>query len=83
MHAFGHDGSSFLIYSPLGLSLPRDDDFISLLVSFSTRLANKYLITTVIQDRYSLFSGSVILYNIAKPFVWHRNKGAGSVVEGR
>ncbi|KIM61740.1 hypothetical protein SCLCIDRAFT_867081 [Scleroderma citrinum Foug A] len=30
VHAFGHDGSSFLIYSPLGLSLPRDDDFISL-----------------------------------------------------
>ena len=23
------------------------------------------------------------LYNIAKPFVWHRHEGAGSVVVGR
>ncbi|KIM56532.1 hypothetical protein SCLCIDRAFT_1220339 [Scleroderma citrinum Foug A] len=68
---------------PLGLSLPSNDDFKSLLVSFSTRLTNRYLITRVIQcPPDPRRSGSGTLYNIAKPFVWHRNAGVGLVVGG-
>ena len=67
---------------PLGLSFPNNDDFKSLLVSFSTRLTNKYLVTRVIQCRYELLVGHTThLYNIAKPFVWHQDEGA-SVMEG-
>ena len=68
----------------LCLSLPSNDDFKSLLVSFSTQLTNKYLITRVIQypsDTRLYGSSTITRYcNIAKPFVWHRNEGTGSVV---
>ncbi|KIM57271.1 hypothetical protein SCLCIDRAFT_1219603 [Scleroderma citrinum Foug A] len=68
------------LYKPLGLSLPSNDDLKSLLASFSTRLTNRYLITRVIQCTHNPRRpgpGTTRLYNIAKPFVWHRNEGAG------
>ena len=68
------------LHEPLGLSLPSNDDFKSLLVSFSTRLPDRYLITMVIQcpsDPRQSGSGTTLWYNIIKPFVWHRNEGAG------
>ena len=72
------------LYKPLGQSLPSDDDdFKSLLVSSSTRLTNKYLVTRVIRcppDPRRSGSSATYWYNLAKPFVWHRNEGAGSVV---
>ncbi|KAL4080025.1 heterokaryon incompatibility protein-domain-containing protein [Scleroderma yunnanense] len=37
------------LYNPIGLSLPNDPGFNSLLASLSARLTNKYLVTTVIQ----------------------------------
>ena len=64
------------LYKPLGLSLPSDDDFKSLLASFSTRLTNRYLITGVIQcppDPRESGSLPRHWYSVAKPFVWHRN----------
>ncbi|KIM59902.1 hypothetical protein SCLCIDRAFT_978836 [Scleroderma citrinum Foug A] len=64
------------LYKPLGLSLPSNDDFKPLLVSFSTRLTNRYLITGVIQcppDPRESGSRTTHWYSIAKPFVWHRN----------
>ena len=75
------------LYKPLILSLPSNDDLKSLLTSCSTRLTNRYLVTRIVQcppDR--LQPGSNIttpLYSVAKPFVWHRNKIAGSVSEER
>ena len=71
----------------LVLSLPSNDDFKYSLTSFSTRLANRYLVRRMIQrppdpDR----PGSNIttpLYSIAKPFVWYRNESVGSVSEER
>ena len=77
-----HDSSdsSIELYKPLGLSLPSNDDFRSFLVSLSTRLTNRYLVTMAIQcppDQH--WSRSSTLYTIAKPFVWHRNERAGSV----
>ncbi|KIM67999.1 hypothetical protein SCLCIDRAFT_1209376 [Scleroderma citrinum Foug A] len=74
-----HSGGYYELYKPLGLSLPRNDDFKSLLVSFSARLTNRYLITTVIQcppDPH----WRTTYYNILKPFVWHRNEDVGSMV---
>ena len=74
-------GGSTELYKPLGLSLPSNDDFKSLLVSISTRLTNRYLITTVIQcppDPRRPGSDTTHWCNIAKPFVWHRNEDAGS-----
>ena len=72
------------LYKPLGLSLPSNDDFKSLLVSFSTRLTNRYLVTRVIQcpPDPDLYGSGIITrwHNIAKPFMWHRNEGARSVV---
>jgi len=74
------------LYKPIGLSLPSNDDYKSLLVSFSTRLTNRYLITRVIQcspdPRWPGSGTTQSLYNTAKPFVWHRNEGPGSVVGG-
>ncbi|KIM59899.1 hypothetical protein SCLCIDRAFT_1217348 [Scleroderma citrinum Foug A] len=64
------------LYKPLYLSLPSNDDFKSLLVSFSTRLVHKYLITGVIQclpDPRDPCAPTRHWYNVAKPFVWHRN----------
>ena len=82
--AYGHFNCITYLYKPLGLSLPSNDDFKSLLVSLSTRLTDRYLITAVIQcDRNPRYCGSGSKsrwYNIVKPFVWDRNKGAGSVV---
>jgi len=73
------------LYKPLGLSLPSNDDFKSLLVSFSTRLTNRYLVTRVIQcppnPRWPGAS-TTCWYSIAKPFIWHRNEGTGFVVGG-
>ena len=56
---------------PLMLSLPSNDDLKSLLISLSTRLANRYLVTRVVQ--YSGHRDIMrYLYDIAKPFVWYR-----------
>ena len=75
-----HDSSGFIkLYRPIGLSLPSNDDFRSFLVSLSTRLTNRYLVTRVIQCPRNPRSSSGTLYTIAKPFVWHRNERAGSV----
>ena len=66
-----------------GLSLPSNDEFKSLLVTFSARLANKYLVTCVVERPPNPhWPGSSITYeyNIAKPFVWHRNRDADAVV---
>ncbi|KIM68269.1 hypothetical protein SCLCIDRAFT_1209685, partial [Scleroderma citrinum Foug A] len=74
-------GGSTELYKPLGLSLPSNDYFKSLLVSISTRLTNRYLITMVIQcppDPRRPGSDTTHWCNIAKPFVWHRNEDAGS-----
>ncbi|KIM53466.1 hypothetical protein SCLCIDRAFT_436680 [Scleroderma citrinum Foug A] len=83
VRAHHYSGGFTELYQPLGLSLLTDDVFKSLLVSRSTRLTNRYLITIVIQCLPNLprpGSGTTHLYDIAKPFVWHRNKGAGSAV---
>ena len=74
------------LYKPLMLSLPSNDDLKSLLTSLSTSLTNRYLVTRIIQcpDPRKLSSNiTTPLYNIAKPFVWHQNKSAGSVSEER
>ncbi|KAL4063538.1 hypothetical protein V8B97DRAFT_2026396 [Scleroderma yunnanense] len=42
-------GFSVTLYKPLGLSLPSNHDFNSLMASFSTQLTNRYLIIRVIQ----------------------------------
>jgi len=72
------------LYKPLGLSLPSNDDFKSLLASFSTRLTNRYLVARVIQcppdPRLHDSSITARWCNIAKPFVWHRNEDADSVL---
>ena len=70
------------LYTPLGLSLPRNDDFKSLLISVSTRFTNRYLVTWVIQCPHDHCHSSIITRccNIAKPFVWHRNENAGPVI---
>ena len=61
------------------LSLPSNDDLKSLLTSLSTRLTNRYLVSEVIQYCDDPDSGITrYLCDIAKPFVWHRNEGAGS-----
>ena len=89
----GHQGESSIVtvdhcgrlnppielYKPLGLSLPTNDDFKSLLVSLSTQLTNRYLVTQVIKCTHNS-SMTTCLYNIAKAFVWHRHEGAGFVV---
>ena len=64
-------------YQPLMLSLPSNDDFKSLLTELSTRLANRFLVTRVVQysDEHAIMR---YLYDIAKPFVWYRNESAGS-----
>ena len=69
-------------YEPLMLSLPSNNDLKLLLTELSTRLANRYLVTKVVQYS-SRFDPSVMkyLYDIAKPFVWYRNESAGSVSE--
>ena len=68
----------------LGLSLPINDEFKSLLVSFSARLTNRYLVTCVVEHTPDpLWLGSRETdheYNFAKPFVWHRNQEADVVV---
>ena len=83
MRTYHYSGDFTELYKPLGLSLPSNDDFKALLVSLSTRLTNRYLVTRVIQclaDPRRPGSGTTHWYNIAKPFVWHRNECAGSVV---
>jgi len=85
VRAYHFSGGFTELYTPLGLSLPSNDAFNSLLVSLSTRLTNRYLITRVIQcppNPRQPGSGTTHLYNIAKPFVWHRNEGAKSVMGG-
>ena len=71
------------LHKPFCLSLPSNDDFKSLLVSLSIRLANRYLITRVIHCRSkSHLPGSETtgIYNVTKPLVWHRYEGSGFVV---
>ncbi|KIM59825.1 hypothetical protein SCLCIDRAFT_1217449 [Scleroderma citrinum Foug A] len=80
-----HSGSFTELYKPLGLSLPSNDDFKSLLASLSTRFINRYLITKVIQCPLipcGPDSSTAYWCNIAKPFVWHRIEDTGSVVGG-
>ncbi|KIM61687.1 hypothetical protein SCLCIDRAFT_864293 [Scleroderma citrinum Foug A] len=79
-----HDGL-IKLYKPLGLSLPSNDHFKSFLLSLSTRLTNRYLVTRVIQcppQPGQPGSDTIYWYNFTKPLVWHRNEGAGSVVGG-
>jgi len=75
------DFRSFNPHNLLMLSLPSDDNFKSLLTSLSTRLANRYLVTRIVQrlpDPDQPGSNiTTTLYSIAKPFVWHRNESAG------
>jgi len=81
VRAYNYFGGFTALYKPLGLSLLSNGDFKSLLVSFSTRLTNRYLITRVIQccpNPLRPVSGTTRLYNIAKPFIWHQNEGSGS-----
>ncbi|KAL4076540.1 heterokaryon incompatibility protein-domain-containing protein [Scleroderma yunnanense] len=40
---------SLILYKPFGLSLPSNCRFNSLLASYSTRLTNRYLVTTVVE----------------------------------
>ena len=79
-----HLGIPIELYKPFGLSLPNNGDFKSLLVSFSTRLTNRYLITRGVPCPlpHQPGSGTTHWYNATKPFVWHRNEDARSVVEG-
>jgi len=71
------------LYKPLMLSLPSNDNLKSLLTSFSTRLTNRYLVTSVIQCPPDPFRpGSNIttpLYSVAKPFVWFQSESVGCV----
>jgi len=61
-------GSAIALYKPLGLSIPSNHDFHSLLTSFSTRLINKYLVTRVVQCEADPYSGRY----------WQSNYPAGS-----
>ena len=81
MKAYHYSGGFTELYKPLGLSLPSDDNFNSSLVSLSTRLTNRYLVTRVIEcppDPRLYGSSTAYWYNIAKPFVWHRNEDPDS-----
>jgi len=72
------------LYKPRVLSLPSNDNLKSLLTSLSTRLANRYLVTRVIQySDYPYPSAMRYSCDIAKPFVWYRNESAGSLSEER
>ncbi|KAL4062633.1 heterokaryon incompatibility protein-domain-containing protein [Scleroderma yunnanense] len=76
------------LYKPLGLSLPSNHDVISLLISLSTRLTNKYLVVSLIQCTTMTVSGgpsftstidpTTPLCIFRKPFIWHRGEDAGS-----
>ncbi|KIM61303.1 hypothetical protein SCLCIDRAFT_1216075 [Scleroderma citrinum Foug A] len=79
--AYHYSGGFTELYKPLGLSLPSNDNFNSSLVSLSTRLTNRCLVTRVIEcppDPRLYGSSTAYWYNIAKPFVWHRNEDPGS-----
>ena len=74
------DLGSVDLYKPLGLSLPSNDDFKALLASLSTRLANRYLVTRVIQCSldpdpcWHFLDIPARLCSFEKPLLWHRNK---------
>ena len=68
---------------PVVLSLPSDDNFKSLLISLSTRLINKYLVTKVAQYFHDFGSSKRYWCDIVKPFVWYRNERASSASEER
>ncbi|KAL4072666.1 heterokaryon incompatibility protein-domain-containing protein [Scleroderma yunnanense] len=70
-----HMDLSVTLYKPLGLSLPSNRDFNSLLASLSTRLINKYLIVRVIQS--PTLDPTTPLCVFAKPFVWHQDEDTG------
>lgn len=42
-------GDSLTLYKPIGLSLPNNEDLHTLLAAFSPQLANRYLVTGVVQ----------------------------------
>jgi len=73
------------LYKPLMLSLPSNDDLKSLVASFSTRLANRYLITRIIQcppdPRRPSSTITIPLYAVEKPLIWHRNESTSFVAE--
>ena len=71
--------SRFLnLYKPLVLSLPSNEDLMSLLTSLSTRLTNRYLVRRVLQYSKGRHSSTMAyLYDIAMPFVWYQ-RSAGS-----
>jgi len=74
------------LYKPLCLSLPINDDVKTLLTSLSTRSANRYLVTRVIQcppvPHWPGSSRSTTSFcTFVKPFIWSRNEGADSVSE--
>ncbi|KIM65751.1 hypothetical protein SCLCIDRAFT_1211731 [Scleroderma citrinum Foug A] len=57
-------------------------DLKSLLISLSTRLANRYLVTRVIQRSDDPDSNTIAyMCDIAKLLIWYRNERAVSVSE--
>jgi len=76
------DGNFLILYKPLMLSLPNNEDLKSMLTLLSTRLTNRYLVRRVLQYSNSRHSSSITyLCDIAKPFVWYRNESAGPASE--
>ena len=85
-HFAGPVWDSVKLYKPLCLSLPTNDVVKTLLTVLSIRLANRYLVTRVIQcprDPDWADSSILPLCAFAKPIVWSRSEGAGSVSEER
>ena len=75
------------LHNSLILLLPSNDNFKSLLISLSTRLTNRCLVTRIIQclpDPCQPSSNiTTSLYSVEKPFVWHRNESTGSGLDER
>ncbi|KIM59675.1 hypothetical protein SCLCIDRAFT_991453 [Scleroderma citrinum Foug A] len=75
---------SVKLYKPLCLSLPTNDAVKTLLTVLSIQLPHRYLVTRVIQcppDTDWADSSIQPLCAFAKPIIWNRNEGAGSVSE--
>ena len=69
------DVNFLILYKPLMLLLPSNEDLMSLLTLLSTRLTNRYLVRRVLQySNGHHLSTMAYLYDIAKPFVWYRNE---------
>jgi len=72
----------FHLYKPQMLSLPKNDNFKSLLALLSTQLPNRYLVTRIIQYSKDCDSSTMAyFYSIAKPLVWYRDEHTGSMLE--